>query len=265
MNKQGLFASITLIALATSLSAHAANAQSFQQLQVSPVRQNLEVSPGETVSFDFKFYNLGEKTISGIIKSSDFAVADNSGTPKILDTADQVLPRFSAAAWVTLPFDRLSIAAGDQAPVRVTIKVPSDARPGGRYVAVYFDPATGQTGLQGTGKEEAGAIISQRIAGLMYLRVKGAINEKAYISRLFGASFLEYGPINIESEILNRGDYHIRPRGSISLHNFFKSTVDQKGLNEVYNDLNQNLTINSYCFYPKSFVACLLRQKPHFF
>lgn len=220
----------TLVALTFSAGVQAQTES--QEIQVSPARQNLEVSPGETVSLDFKFYNLGDKTISGIIRASDFIVTDNAGTPQILDRADQVLPRFSGAAWVTLPFDRISIAAADQAPVRVSIKVPSDARPGGRYVAVYFEPATGQLELAGS-EEEAGASIAQRIAGLIYIRVKGPVNEKAYISRLFGASFLEYGPIKIDTEILNRGDYHIRPRGSISLRNIFKSTTDQKPLEEI--------------------------------
>jgi hypothetical protein len=227
--------SLTILTAVLLSSATAARAQTSQELQVSPARHNIEVNPGETVGLDFKFYNLSDKTLSGIVRSSDFIVTDNSGTPQILDkstTGDQLLPRFSGASWITLPFDRLSIAPNDQAQVHLSIKVPSDARPGGRYVAVYFEPST-STLPNPTSNEQAAAVISQRIAGLIYLRVKGPINEKAYLSRLFGPSFLEYGPINIEAEILNRGDYHIRPRGSISLRNFFKSTTDQKAIDEM--------------------------------
>jgi hypothetical protein len=205
--------SLTILTAVLFFSATAARAQTSQELQVSPARHNIEVNPGETVGLDFKFYNLSDKTLSGIVRSSDFIVTDNSGTPQILDkstTGDQLLPRFSGASWITLPFDRLSIAPNDQAQVHLNIKVPSDARPGGRYVAVYFEPST-STLPNPTSNEQAAAVISQRIAGLIYLRVKGPINEKAYLSRLFGPSFLEYGPINIEAEILNRGDYHIRP------------------------------------------------------
>ncbi len=227
--------SLALLAGFLLITATTASAQMSQELQVSPARQNLEVDPGQTVSLDFKFYNLGDKTISGIVKGSDFIVTDNAGTPQILDnsiTADQVLPRFSGAAWLTLPFDRVSIAPGDQTQVRVSINVPSDARPGGRYVAVYFEPSTDQL-TNGGSTEQTAAVISQRIAGLIYIRVKGPVSEKAHVSRLFGPSFLEYGPINIETEILNRGDYHIRPRGSISLRNIFNATSDQKPIDEV--------------------------------
>lgn len=236
MKKINILLSISILTIALSLSSVGAHAQTSQELQVSPARHNLEVNPGETVSLDFKFYNLGDKTISGIIKASDFIVTDNSGTPQILDqtlTGDAVMPRFSGAAWVTLPFDRISIAASDQAPVRLTINIPSDARPGGRYVAVYFEPSTTNQVDTNTINDNTAAIISQRIAGLIYLRVKGPINEKAMISRLFGPSFLEYGPITVETEILNRGDYHIRPRGSVSLKNLFSSTTDQKPIDEV--------------------------------
>ena len=132
MKKFTQILSIAIFALAALTFSAGVQAQTAsQEIQVSPARQNLEVSPGESISVDFKFYNLGDKTISGIIRASDFIVTDNAGTPQILDRADQVLPRFSGAAWVTLPFDRISIAAADQAPGRVTIKVPSDARPVG--------------------------------------------------------------------------------------------------------------------------------------
>lgn len=235
MKKIKILLSLALLSATLFFSTHKVNAQSAQELQVSPARHSLEVSPGETVALDFKFYNLGDKTLSGIIRSGDFVVTNNTGTPEILDsrsTGDQLLPRFSGAAWITLPFDRISIAPNDQAQVHVNIKVPSDARPGGRYVAVYFEPSTDKIDPNSS-QEQAAAIISQRIAGLIYLRVKGPINEKAYVSRLFGPSFLEYGPINIETEILNRGDYHIRPRGSISLRNLFNATSDQKPIDEV--------------------------------
>ncbi|KXK09275.1 MAG: hypothetical protein UZ22_OP11002001154 [Microgenomates bacterium OLB23] len=204
-----------------------------QILQVSPARHTIEVEPGESLALVFKFYNLSDKTISGTIKSNDFIVINSQGTPQILDSADQILPKFSGANWTTLPFDRMSVAPGDKADVRVNIKVPTDARPGGRYVAVYFEPTPGELALGGINQEEAGASIAQRIAGLIYMRVKGPVNEKAYISRLFGPSFIEYGPIDVETEILNRGDYHIRPRGSISAKNLFNATTDQKPLDEV--------------------------------
>lgn len=207
-------------------------AQTSQKLQVSPTRHSIEVDPGEVITFEFKFYNFSEKPVAGIIKSGDFIVTDSLGIPRILDNPDEVLPRFSGASWVTLPFDRIAIAPGDKAPVRVSIQVPKDARPGGRYVAIYFEPAAGTLSLGGL-KEEAGASVAQRIAGLIYLRVKGPITEKAYISRLFGPSFLEYGPIHIETDILNRGDYHIRPRGSVSLRNMFRAVTDQKKIEEV--------------------------------
>lgn len=223
---------ITAVCILSFASSPTQAQDSSQKLQVSPVRHILSADPGETLNFDFKFFNLGDAPVVGLIKSADFIVTDDEGTPKILDLGDQVLPKFSAASWTDLPFDRMSVPANDSVPVRITINVPQNARPGGRYVAIYFEPTSADVSLS-TNTEAAGSSISQRIAGLVYLRINGPITEKALISRLIGPSFLEYGPISIDTEILNRGDYHIRPRGSIKATSLLKTTIDQKKIEEV--------------------------------
>ena len=124
--------------------------------------------------------------------------------------------------------------------IQADISVPADAHAGGRYVAVFFQQ--GNTLAKQTSDNEAGSGTNLRIASLIYIKVKGPITEKALISRFFVPSFFEYGPVNITTDILNRGDYHIAPRVSLSLTNMFGGLVDQKlfKIQNIFPDTSRN-------------------------
>lgn len=223
---------LTLTLAIYGLSYPADTEAQFLPLQVAPARQEITIDPGQSAAINVRFFNLAEFPSSGFIRAADFIVADAAGTPRILEDVDQTSPRFSAASWITLPFDRMSVAGNDKVSVQATINVPADARPGGRYVALYFEPGS-SIPTSVTAPQEAGASVAQRIAALIYIRVNGPITEKALVSRIFAPTFLEYGPINVEADILNKGDYHISPKGSIALKNALNGFVDQKKLESV--------------------------------
>ena len=221
---------IIFITVITIISTKSISAQSVLPLTVGPARQQITVNPGELAAFSVKFYNDSPTPIFGIVKVADFVVQDKEGSPRIIEDATQASPRFSASAWVTLPYDRMSIPANDKTLVQASLTVPKDARPGGRYIAVYFEPSTAVP--QAVNDEAAGQGVSPRIASLLYIRVAGAITESALVNNLFTKSFYEYGPIKVDSEILNRGDYHIRPRGVLSLTDPWGGLVEQAPLKE---------------------------------
>lgn len=203
-------------------------AQSAIPLTVGPARQQISLNPGEEAQIAVKFYNQSDIPLSGFVKINDFVVEDDLGTPRIVEDTSQASPKYSASMWMTLPFDRMTIAANDRTVVQATIQVPQDARPGGRYVALYFEPTTPLA----EPVSEAGTSITPRIASLLYIRVQGPISENAYISQLFAQSFSEYGPINVTAQIVNKGDYHIRPRGIFTVSNFL-GTVEQVNMKEA--------------------------------
>lgn len=219
--------------LATSFLLLATNsfAQTVLPMTVAPARQQLTVDAGERTSVNIRFYNIGDTPMTGILRAADFVVEDSVGTPRIIEELDQANPRFAASNWIGLPYDRMSVPAQDKVSVPVSIIVPANARPGGRYVAIYFEPAT-NTPVGSGAPQEAGAAIAPRYTALLYLRVSGDAAENALISRFFAPTFFEYGPVKVDAEILNRGDYHVRPRGVITISNMFGGLVDQKSLKE---------------------------------
>jgi len=134
--------SLALICLSAYFAAypHEANAQTSLPLTVAPARQELTVDPGQKTAVIVKFYNRGSVPASGLLKVADFIVKNDQGAPTFLEGPSQASPRFAAASWVSLPYDRITIAAKDKVLIQAQIKVPADARPGGRYLAIYFQP-----------------------------------------------------------------------------------------------------------------------------
>lgn len=206
-------------------------AQNSLPLTVIPARNQIEVEPGEKFSLSINFYNQSNEAISGFFKVADFIVDDNQGTPRLIEDYNLAPVKYSASQWVNLLYDRATLPANEKVNLQVDIKVPNDARPGGKYVAVFFESAGTAPSQKGT-NEEAGSGTTLRIASLIYIKVKGPITEKAIVSRFFAPSFFEYGPIKITTDILNRGDYHIAPRGVITLTNMLGGLVDQKVIKE---------------------------------
>jgi hypothetical protein len=220
-----LFLWLTFLAVNQSL------AQTILPLTVYPARQQLEVNPGEKTAVTINLLNKSDQPISGFLKVVDFLVLDKEGKPTFIENQNQINPKFSGASWFNLYYDRATIPANEKVSLQATISVPVNANPGGRYVAILFGP--GATNLSSTGaQKEAATGIAPRIAALVYIKVKGPIKEAAWVTRFFTKSFWEFGPIEVETEILNRGDYHITPQGAITLYDFFGNRVDQQKLEE---------------------------------
>lgn len=225
------------IALITAMAPEVF-AQSALPLMVSPARQEIVINPDETAYFSVRFYNLSKSPISGFIKVSDFIVDNNEGTPKIIESPNQAFTRFSAQNWVTLPYTNITIAAQDEVSLQAKVKVPINARPGGHYISLYFESTPPSEGV----KNKTNTDIVLKLSSLIYLKVDGKIFEKATINRFIASNFYEYGPVKVEVQILNRGDYHIKPKGATSLTDIFGKSIDQSNLKEenVFPDATKN-------------------------
>jgi uncharacterized membrane protein len=233
MKKTALVISIFLVLSGSIVLARRANAQQILPLTVIPPKQEMLINPGESYSTTVKFENLGTTPVSGAISVLDFIVTDTHGTPVFLDNPQVIgtttIPeKYSAAKWIKLYTDRMTISANDNVSLPITINVPKNAAPGGRYAAVLFAPVGSLTLGNPTSAGETP--ISVRIASLLYIRVAGPITEKATVVKFQAPTFLEYGPVSITTEILNQGDYHITPQGSVSITNMFGRVVSTSAL-----------------------------------
>jgi hypothetical protein len=214
-------------------STHDVNAQVNIPLTVAPARQELTIKPGEKSAVIVKFLNQGTEPVSGVLKVADFIVEDSEGSPTFIEGPNQISPRFAAASWVELPYDRITIAPKDKVLIQAKITAPADAQPGGRYIAIYFEPS-GSLPEEATvsARQELTTPVAIRVAGLVSIRVAGPVEEKAYVQQLQAPRFLEYGPIDVTTEILNKGNYHIKPKGTVALYSPFGKKIDEQILKE---------------------------------
>jgi len=245
MKKNNLIKKIALffilVAFIFSQKNNAVEAQTILPLTVYPARQQLEVDPGEKTAVTVNFLNKSDQPISGFFKVVDFIVLDKQGTPTFIENPTQINPKFSASSWFSLYYDRGTIPANEKISLQASITVPPNAHPGGRYVAILFEPTAG--GFNPSGREkEATSGVTPKIAALVYLKVKGPIKEAAWVTRFFTKGFWEFGPVEIETEILNRGDYHITPQAAITLYDLFGNRIDQQKLAEqnIFPDVSRS-------------------------
>lgn len=222
---------VLLIILNISLFGHVYG-QTTLPLIVYPARQFLELSPGEKTAVTANFINQSDQPVSGFVKIVDFIVRDNQGTPEFIENLEAAPEKYSAASWFKSEYDRVTLPSNEKVSIQAQINVPKNAHPGGRYVAIYFQTQDPKFNPSDTLNYQAGTGIAPRLASLIYIKVKGDIKESAFVTKFKTKNFQEYGPINVETEILNRGDYHITPKGAVFLTNSFGKRVDQQILKE---------------------------------
>ncbi|MCS7093155.1 MAG: hypothetical protein NZL96_01845 [Patescibacteria group bacterium] len=215
--------------------------QSELPLVVIPSRQEIEVSPGEKKYLNVNFFNQSNEPISGFFRVVDFVIEDSQGTPRLIERTEEANPRFAAASWFKLMYDRATLPKNNKVSLQAELNVPLSARPGGRYVAIFFEYQPRFQPNQ-TQNSEVGSGTSSRIASLIYIKVKGPIFEQAMVSRFFAPRFQEYGPIKVETQILNRSNYHVAPKGIITLKDLFNREIGSARLKEenIFPDMIRN-------------------------
>lgn len=211
------------------------SAQTILPLVVYPARQFLDLEPGEKTSIAVNFVNQAKEPVSGYVKIVDFIVRDNQGTPELIENTFDAPEKYAASSWFKTNFDRITLPGNNEkVSIQAQIAVPQNANPGGKYVAIYFQAQPAQFPASNNTQYEAGTGISPRLASLIYIKVKGPIKENAFVTKFQPKqSFFEYGPIEVETEILNRGDYHITPKGEITLTNMLGKVVDKSLLKDA--------------------------------
>jgi len=218
-----------------------ANAQIVTDLSISPPSVEINAKPGEKTRTQIKFFNRSLEPVSGFIKKADFIVSDKDGTPNLIDTSS-VNNRYAASKWLTTSLDRVTIAANSPYTTDVFIDVPTNVSSCGHYAAVYFQPS-----LPEMGNKKTGSPISFKLASLISINVAaGQCKEKAHVSKFQTPLFLEYGPIPVSFEILNRSDYHISPQGYLNISNVFDHPTDYKTLdkNNIFPDAIRRYNVN---------------------
>jgi len=225
-----IITTLTLGSLAAvPVGAQDANANSAQGIQISPTLVELNAARGKTYSIKLNVMNVTTSDLLYKASVDDFNSADETGSPHII--LDSKLPATaSIVTWVsTIP--EFTLHSRESITIDAQVMVPADAEPGGHYGVLRFSGTAPEISSTGVG-------LSASAGTLLLVRVDGAITEKAALEAFYSSkdgkqsSFFENSPITFVTRVKNDGNIHVKPVGSIELHDMFGNLVNTMPVNE---------------------------------
>lgn len=190
-------------------------------LTVSPAKIEVTGDPGSTLVGTIDLKNEQTKNEMLYVSYENFEPSDDSGTPKFVG-ADGGL-----ATWIKSSVDSIELTPGQEAEIKYTITIPTDAEPGGYFAAVFF-------GNQPPTSEGGQVSIGGRLGILVLLRVDGDIPEAGGITE-FGTDGFIYAnsPVTFNYRFSNTGGDRATPKGEIMVKNLFGMKVATLVANEI--------------------------------
>lgn len=206
MRKIFFYTLITIFSVGIVSSAYA--------LTVSPVKIEITADPGQTLRGEIELFNEQQETKTFYVSYENFESRGDSGAPYFIGSKNGLATWVSTAPEVTL-------ASGERIQIPYTISIPTTAKPGGYFAAIFF----GSQPTRGTGGGEV--TIGGKIGVLVLLKVSGDVEESAGLidfSALNSQRFFSQLPVVLEYGFNNTGGDRVVPRGEIKIKNTLQFT-----------------------------------------
>ncbi|MEK7555926.1 MAG: hypothetical protein AAB523_01400 [Patescibacteria group bacterium] len=235
MKRAGALAfGFALLASFTSL-AFPAQAYEIQELDdksiigdfvIGPAKAEVVVEPGTQKTLNIIVTNrMGDERVFNL-SVEDFTGSRNAEEPVVL-LGDERGP-YSLKDYLSFAEKSFVLKHGQRATIPVTISIPVDSEPGGRYGSVLVTttskPAEGET----VGATTGGATIVSRIGALFFVRIPGVVAEDGELQSFTVASdkkFFLDGPVPFHLLYENNGSVYLNPYGEITIKNMLGETV----------------------------------------
>ena len=159
------------------------------RMQISPVKQKLELAPGQSKVSYIKVMNIGTEKFSYSVSATPYSIVDENYNADYEDSSKDYTKMYN---WVTIDKNLKTGVLEPRTSIDVpfTITVPSDAPSGGQYAAI-----TAET----TDNSEPGSIITtiNRLGMILYADISGGqINIEGKIAENTINSFFFEPPIS---------------------------------------------------------------------
>lgn len=214
----GLIVGAFAIVVSSTLPVAAQNnTNGGNALKVSPVRNDLEIKPGNSQTIDVYVQNMTKEPAKLKAIINDFvANKDESGAPSIILDENEAAPSRSLKQYITKIPD-FTLQPNENKNIKVTITIPVTADAGGYFGAVRFAPASSDTNKT--------LSLSGSVGSLLLVRVPGDLKEQANIqsldvrnkdnhaNSLYTSSKDLHGTVRIE----NTGNVQLQPFGKVQL------------------------------------------------
>lgn len=196
--------------------------QDFDDFVVGPGKFEVTVAPGESVESSITVTNRSGERKLFRITTEDMAGSDDPLEASVL-LGDDVGP-YTLRDLLEVPAREFYLEAGERATIPVTISLPFDAEPGGRYGSLLVQTASSG---DGTASAPTAAIVS-RIAILYFVVTPGELGRSGSLvnfDTLSERGYYSQGPITFGLLYENTGTVHTNPSGVISVYNMLGTEV----------------------------------------
>jgi len=193
---------------------------------VGPGKTELTIEPGKSKIVEVVLSNrTGEEREFELIVEDARGSMDPS-VPIVLLGDDR--GPYTLKDYIRLPYTTITLGHNQRARIPVTVAVPADAEPGGRYGSVLVTTVSkkADTG-EITGAAPSSAIIS-RVGTLFFLTIPGDTKVEGKLqgfATVPDKNFFTDGPINFQILYENTGDLHLGPYGEIRITNILGEEV----------------------------------------
>lgn len=197
----------------------------FDDFVLSPGKVELEIAPGESKTVNINVANrIGEERIFEV-DIEDLGISADPERPVLL-LGEDVGP-YTLKDLISVPSTQFPVPHAQRAIVPVTISVPADADPGGRYGSVLVKTVTSEA-VPGDANTAPSSAIVSRIGTLFFITVPGVVERSGELvdfSTTNGQTFFQSGPIDFNILYRNNGSIHLNPYGEIQITNMFGEEV----------------------------------------
>ena len=201
-----------------------------QGLSISPFLLERQMDKGDTTNEIIDITNTSDKPLPVDVTINDFVPVGTNGREEFLDPG-QGDPHYSLSSWITIKSSPKQILQPhEKTEISFSITAPMNAEEGGHYGAILFSSQLG--GLEGTG-----TAVQQKLGAIILVKLGKALEDGQIVK--FGPqhTFYNYPPVTFNTSFTNTGNVHVKPRGSISIYNWFGKKVANVLVNENANNV----------------------------
>lgn len=226
MNRKFAVVAVAVVSLiGVALAAQSAMAQSSSvTISISPPVFEMSANPGESIKNNIRVTNLSDQPQTIFVDKRNFtALGEEGGVDLTEDNTSH-----SLASWIAVNKEQATIPAKKSEVFEFVINTPVNAEPGGHFGSLVF-----KTEPQPLKEGQSGSSVGQEVGALLLVKIAGDIKEQAEVASFKSQSgFYEAGPVTFETRVKNAGNVHLKPRGTITIHNMFGVEVAKVQIDE---------------------------------
>lgn len=194
---------------------------------VGPGKVELSLNPGEYRVVEMTVTNrLGEPRQFNL-GIEDAAGSDDPARPVVLLGADR--GPYTLKDYLSVPEMSFVLNPGERARIPVTVRIPENAEPGGRYGSVLVTTNTlPKEGEAVSGDARPSSALVTRIGTLFFITIPGSTMYEGNLESfktIPDTWFKQSGPINFSVLYRNSGSVHVNPYGEINITNMLGESV----------------------------------------